>query len=146
MYCYTHCPQPSSRPHRPVPLLETPGHSQASLGQSLVGSLLLSPGSCYTQGSVWALQESIFPVLCNSGSSLVGLMVTSSKRTLAVPKSAAPRAPSLRQCTGFPLTRWLLLICYCHSCLLLFTSLPLLREYLPSVPSGVFLAATVRPP
>ena len=26
-------------------LPETPGHSQASLGQSLVGSLLLSPGS-----------------------------------------------------------------------------------------------------
>ena len=50
--------------HRPVPLLETPGHSQASLGQSLVGSLLLSPGSWCTQGSVWALQESIFPVLC----------------------------------------------------------------------------------
>ena len=33
-------------------------------GQSLVGSLLLSPGSWCTQGSVWALQESIFPVLC----------------------------------------------------------------------------------
>ena len=64
MHCYTHCPQPSSRPHRPVALLETPGHSQASLGQSLVGSLLLSPGSWCTQGSVWALQESVFPVLC----------------------------------------------------------------------------------
>ena len=30
---------------RPLPLPETPGHSQESLGQSLVGSLLLSPGS-----------------------------------------------------------------------------------------------------
>ena len=30
---------------QPTPLLETPGHSQASLGQSLVESLLLSPGS-----------------------------------------------------------------------------------------------------
>ena len=30
---------------RPMPLPETPGHSQASLGQCLVGSLLLSPGS-----------------------------------------------------------------------------------------------------
>ena len=29
---------------QPMPPLETPGHSQASLGQSLVGSLLLSPG------------------------------------------------------------------------------------------------------
>ena len=28
--------------HLPMPLPETPGHSQTSLGQSLVGSLLLS--------------------------------------------------------------------------------------------------------
>ena len=31
--------------HPTTPLLETPGHSQASLGQALVGSLLLSSGS-----------------------------------------------------------------------------------------------------
>ena len=49
---------------QPTPLLETPGHSQASLGQSLVGSLLLSPGSCCAQGFVCALQESVSPVLC----------------------------------------------------------------------------------
>ena len=36
---------PAAGHRRPTPLLETPGHSQASLGQSLVGSLLLSPGS-----------------------------------------------------------------------------------------------------
>jgi len=42
-------------------LLQTPGHSQASLGQSLVGSLLLSPGSWCAQGSVCAL---VSPVLC----------------------------------------------------------------------------------
>ena len=48
----------------PTPLPETPGHSWASVGQSLVGSLLLSPGSQSTQGSVCALQESVFPVLC----------------------------------------------------------------------------------
>ena len=47
-----------------MPRLETPGHSQGSLGQSLVGSLLLSPGSWCTQGSVCALQESVSPVLC----------------------------------------------------------------------------------
>ena len=45
-------------------LSETPGHSQASLGQSLVGSLLLSPGPWFTQGFVCALQESVSPVLC----------------------------------------------------------------------------------
>ena len=48
----------------PMPLLETPGHSQASLGQSLVGSLLLSPGSWCAQCFVCALQESVSPVLC----------------------------------------------------------------------------------
>ena len=43
-------------------------HSQASLAQSLVGSLLLSPGSWYAQGFVCALEESVSPVLwkfCN---------------------------------------------------------------------------------
>ena len=38
--------------------------TRASLGQSLVGSLLLSPGSWFTQGFVCALQESVSPVLC----------------------------------------------------------------------------------
>ena len=32
-----------------MPPLETPGHPQANLGQSLVGSLLLSPGSWCTR-------------------------------------------------------------------------------------------------
>ena len=38
-------------------LPETPGHSLASLGQSLKGSLLLSPGSWCTQGFVCALKH-----------------------------------------------------------------------------------------
>ena len=50
--------------HWPTPPLETFGHSQASLGQSLVGSMLLSPRSWCTQGSVCILQESVSPVLC----------------------------------------------------------------------------------
>ena len=37
---------------------------RASLSQSLVGSLLLSPGSWCTRGVVCALQESVSPVLC----------------------------------------------------------------------------------
>ena len=41
--------------HRPTPPLETPELSQASLSQSLVGSLRLSPGSWCAQGSVCAL-------------------------------------------------------------------------------------------
>ena len=59
---------------------ETPGYSRASLGQSLVGSLPLSPGSWCTQGFVCALQESVSPVLCKFWHLRGGLMVTSSKR------------------------------------------------------------------
>ena len=57
-------PDPATGQRGPTPPLETPGHSRASLGQSLVGSLLLSPGSWCTQDSVCALQESVSPVLC----------------------------------------------------------------------------------
>ena len=38
-------PNPAAGHHQPTPPPKTPGHSQATLGQSLVGSLLLSPGS-----------------------------------------------------------------------------------------------------
>ena len=92
MYCYIQCSQPCRGP--PTPPLETPGHSQASLSQSLVGSLRLSPGSWCTQGSVCALQESISQSCVSSGRSVVGLMATSSKRAYAILKSAAPRAPA----------------------------------------------------
>ena len=37
-------PNPAAGHHQPMLPPETPGHSQASLGQSLVGSLLLGPG------------------------------------------------------------------------------------------------------
>ena len=48
-------PEPAAGLGRPIPPVETPGRSQASLGQSLVRSLLLSPGSWWEQGSVCAL-------------------------------------------------------------------------------------------
>ena len=57
-------PNPAAGYCPPMPLLETPGNSQASLGQSLVGSLLLSPWPWCTQGFVCALQESVSLVLC----------------------------------------------------------------------------------
>ena len=76
-------PNPAAGHHRPSSLLETLGHSQASLGPSLVGSLLLSPGSWCTQGPVCALQESISQSCVSSGSSMVGLMATSSTRAYA---------------------------------------------------------------
>ena len=50
--------------HRlPTPLLDTPEHSWASLGQSRVGTLLISPGSWCAQDFVCALQESVSPVM-----------------------------------------------------------------------------------
>ena len=62
--CCTQSPDPEAGHHWPTPPLETPRHSQASLGQPLVGSLLLSSGSWCAQGSVCALQESVSLVLC----------------------------------------------------------------------------------
>ena len=87
-------PSPAAGHCWPMPLLETPGHSRASLSQSLVGSLLLSPGSWSAQHSVCVLQESVSPVLCKFWWLYGGLMVTSSKRAYAIPRSTAPRAPA----------------------------------------------------
>ena len=94
-------PNPAAGHHQPTPPPETPGHSQASLGQSLVGSLLFSPGSWCTQGSVCARQESISQSCVSSSSSMVGLMATSSKRAYAIPKSAAPSHTQVH-CTQSP--------------------------------------------
>ena len=57
-------PNPAAGHHQPTPLPGTPGHSGTNLGQSLVGSVLLSPGSWCTQGFVCTLQESVSSVLC----------------------------------------------------------------------------------
>ena len=86
-------PNPAAGDRRPTPPLETPGHSWASLGQSLVESLLLSPRSLCAQGFVCAFQEFVSPVLY-SGGSMVELMATSSKRAYAIPRFTAPRAPT----------------------------------------------------
>ena len=56
-------PDPATGHCQPTPLPETPGHSQTGLVQSLVGSLLLSPGSWSAQGFVSAFQESVSSVL-----------------------------------------------------------------------------------
>ena len=85
-----------------MPLLETPGHSRASLGQSLVGSLLLFPGSWCTQGSVYALQEPISQSCVSSGSSVVELMATSPKRAYTYPSLLHPEPLS---CGSLLLTR-----------------------------------------
>ena len=73
MHCHTQPPNPAAGHCWPMPLLlETPGHPWASLGQSLVGSLLLSPGSWCTWGFVCALQQSVSQSCVSSGSSMFG--------------------------------------------------------------------------
>ena len=73
MHCCIQCPRPCSRPLLTSASPETPGHSWASLGHSLVGSLLLFPGSWCAHGSVCALQESVSQSGVSSGSSMSGV-------------------------------------------------------------------------
>ena len=70
-------------------LLDTHGHVWVSL---LWGhcSFLLGPGA---HKVLFVPSKGLFPQVCvSSGSSMVGLVVTSSKRAYAIPRSAAPRA------------------------------------------------------
>ena len=98
---------------RPTPLPETPGHSWASLGQSLLWSLFVSPGSWCVQGFVCALQES-FPQSCVSSA---GSTATSSKRAYAIPLQVcctrSPRSRPLltRTSTGDTQTQFWLSLC-----------------------------------
>ena len=63
----------------------TPGNSRASLGQSLLGSLPLSPLSWWTQ-VLFVPFNNLFPQFCvSSGECMVGLMATSSKKDYAYP-------------------------------------------------------------
>ena len=94
-------PNPAAGHHWTMPLMETSGHSQTSLYQSLVGSLLLFPGSWFTQGSVCVLQASISQSCVSSGSSIVGLMMTSSKKAYGLCHSQLhPEPLSLWQSTN----------------------------------------------
>ena len=90
-HCCTQCPYPAAGLHAST---ETPGHSWASLGQYLVGSLLLflGPG---VHKALFVPSKSLFLQSCVSSSGfMVGLMATSSKRAYAISRSAAPRAPA----------------------------------------------------
>ena len=92
MYCYTQCPQPCSRP----PLTHgSSGDSWTFIGKS--GSV----SSGFTAPFSWVLvhkilfvpSNSLFSQFCvSSGSSMVGLMVTSSKKPYDISRSAAPKA------------------------------------------------------
>ena len=69
-------PDPAAGHCGPTPPLEAPGHSRASLDQSLVGSLLLYPGS-------WCSQVLFVP----SKSPLPQSCVSSAIKSLQPPKS-----------------------------------------------------------
>ena len=89
-------PDPAAGHPWPTPPLETPGHSWASLGQSLLWghcSFLLGTG---VHKVLFVPSKSLFPQSCvSSGGFMVGLMEPSSKRAYAIPRSAASRAPAL---------------------------------------------------
>ena len=59
-HCCTECPNPAPGHHRPMSLPETPRRSRASVGQSLMGSLLLSPGPGVHK-SLFVPSKSLFP-------------------------------------------------------------------------------------
>ena len=103
-YCYTHCPQPCSRP---PPTYASTGDPWTFLGKS--GSIscgVTAPFSwvlvCTRFFCVCALQESVSQFYVSSGCSVVGLMPTFSKRAYAIPRSTATRAPALQQSTADP--------------------------------------------
>ena len=87
--------------HWPTSPLETPGHSQASLGQSLVESLFLSPGSWYIRFYLYPPRV-CFPVLCKfwqfyggvNGDFLQEGLCHTHLLHPAIPKSPVPRAPA----------------------------------------------------
>ena len=82
-------PNPAAGHHQPTPLLGTPRHPETGLGPSPVLSLLLSPGS-WCISFCCTLQDSIFQSCVSSGSSMMGLMASSSKRAYAITNSADP--------------------------------------------------------
>ena len=83
-------PDPAAGHSSPTAPPETPGHSRASVVQSLVVSLLLSPS---THKALFVLSKRLFPLSCVSfGGSVMGLMVPFSKRAYSIARSAVPRA------------------------------------------------------
>ena len=94
------CPATLSAPnhaaghHWPMPLLETLDTHRQVQHSLLWGhcSFLLGPG---VHKVLFVPSRSLFPQSCvSSGSSMVGLMVTSSKKSYAISRSAAPTAPA----------------------------------------------------
>ena len=99
-HCYTQCPQPCSGP---LPTHAFVGDSWTLMGKSRTVSCgVTAPFSSVLvyRRFVCVLQESVSQSCVSSGSSMAGLMTTSSKRAYAIPRSAVPRALSLQQSTA----------------------------------------------
>ena len=100
----------------PMPPLETSGHSQASLAQSLMGTLLLSPGSCCTQGFVCALQVSVSPVLWKFCNQILSSVPTGLQSQIPLGFSVPLLDPQIWKTVVGPrtfLTVWEFLWCNC---------------------------------
>ena len=93
-------PHPAADHHQPKPPSETPGHSRASLGQSFVGSLLLSPGFWCAQGSICILQESVSQSCVSSGTTIVGKWQAPPRGLMPYPGLLYPEPLSLQQSTA----------------------------------------------
>ena len=92
------------RPTPPPRLLDTHGQGWVSLSWGPC-CFFLGPG---THKVLFVSSKSLFPQSCVSfGGSMVGLMATSSKRSHAIPRSTAPRAPAPAavHCWPVPLRR-----------------------------------------
>ena len=92
MYCYTQCPQTCSRPpptHSSTGGYQTPTGKSRTVSCGVTAPFFSGP---WCTGFCCSLCKSISWSRVNSGSSVVGLMATSSRRVYAIPKSAAPRA------------------------------------------------------
>ena len=84
-------PNPAAGHHRPTPLLETPGHSKVSQGQSFGGTalfcwILVHTRFCFCPPRIFP------PFLCKIWQLYGGVNGTSSKRAYAIFKSAVSRA------------------------------------------------------
>ena len=93
-------PSPAAGHCQPTPPLETSEHSGQVWVSLLWGhcSFLLGPGA---HKALFLPSKGLFPQSCvSSGGSMVGLLVTSSKRAYAIPRPAAPRAPAPQQSTA----------------------------------------------
>ena len=93
-HCHSQCPWPCSRP----PLTHVSnGDSWMLRGKSgSVSCGVTAPFSWVLVHTRFCLcPRSLFPHSCvSSGSSMVGLMATSSKKAYATPRSTTPRAPA----------------------------------------------------